>query len=69
LLIIPAHYDNLNKKLDHLKTKRRQQIRTQHNNQKHLQPQSGNPKKFKIAQKQFLYTYSFYTFEEYFNQI
>ena len=67
--MILAHYDNLNKKLDHLQTKQRQQIRTPHNNQKHQQPQSGNLKKFKITLKQFLCTYSFYTFEEYFNQI
>ena len=29
---------------------------------------ADNPKKFKIALKQFLYTYKFYTLEEYFNQ-
>jgi hypothetical protein len=29
---------------------------------------AGNLKKFKIALKQFLYTYLFYTLEEYFNQ-
>ena len=29
---------------------------------------AGNLKKFKIALTQFLYTYSFYTLEEYFNQ-
>jgi len=29
---------------------------------------TGNLKKFKIALKQFLYTYLFYTLEEYFNQ-
>jgi len=28
----------------------------------------GNQKKFKIALKKFLYTYSFYTMEEYLNQ-
>jgi hypothetical protein len=29
---------------------------------------AGNQKKFKIALKTFLYTYSFYTVEEYFSQ-
>ena len=29
---------------------------------------AGNLKKFKIVLKQFLYTYTFYTLEEYFNQ-
>jgi hypothetical protein len=29
---------------------------------------AGNPKKFKTAPKQFLYTYYFYTMEEYLNQ-
>jgi len=29
---------------------------------------AGNLKKFKIALKQFLYTYSYYTLEKYFNQ-
>jgi hypothetical protein len=48
--MILAHYDNLNKKLDHLQTKR-QQIRTPRNNQKHQQPQSGNLKKHEIALK------------------
>jgi hypothetical protein len=64
-----AHYDNLNKKPDHLQTKQQQQIRTTHNKHKHQQPKSGNLKEFKTVLKQFLYTYSFYTFEEYFNQI
>ena len=30
---------------------------------------AGNQKKFKIALKKFLYTYSFYTMEEYFSQL
>jgi len=30
---------------------------------------AGNQKKFKIAFKKFLYTYSFYTLEEYFSQL
>jgi len=30
---------------------------------------AGNQKKFKIALKKFLYTYSFYTMEEYLSQI
>jgi hypothetical protein len=30
---------------------------------------AGNQKKFKIALKKFLYTYSFYTLEEYFSQL
>jgi hypothetical protein len=30
---------------------------------------AGNQKKFKIALKKFLYTYSFYTLEDYFNQL
>jgi hypothetical protein len=30
---------------------------------------SDNPKKFKIALKKFLYTYSFYTMEEYLSQL
>jgi hypothetical protein len=30
---------------------------------------AGNQKKFKIALKKCLYTYSFYTFEEYFSQL
>jgi hypothetical protein len=49
--MILAHYDNLNKKLDHLQTKRQQQIQTPHINQKYQQPQSGKLKKFKIALK------------------
>jgi hypothetical protein len=30
---------------------------------------AGNQKKFKIALKKFLYTYSFYSMEEYFSQL
>jgi len=30
---------------------------------------AGNQKKFKIALKKFLYTYSFYTLEEYFSRL
>jgi len=30
---------------------------------------AGNQKKFKIALEKFLYTYSFYTMEEYFSQL
>jgi hypothetical protein len=30
---------------------------------------AGNQKKFKIALKKFLHTYSFYTLEEYFSQL
>jgi len=30
---------------------------------------AGNQKKFKITLKKFLYTYSFYTLEEYFSQL
>jgi hypothetical protein len=30
---------------------------------------AGNQKKFKIALKKLLYTYSFYTLEEYFSQL
>ena len=30
---------------------------------------AGNQKKFKIVLKKFLYTYSFYTLEEYFSQL
>jgi len=30
---------------------------------------AGNQKKFKIALKRFVYTYSFYNLEEYFSQL
>ena len=33
-----------------------------------IQNDADNLKKFKLTLKQFLYTYSFYTLEEYFNQ-
>ena len=43
-------------------------IKTFNNLPSEIKNVADNLKKFKVALKQFLYTYSFYTLEEYFNQ-